>query len=263
MKCIVVDDEPIMLSAFERASKGIADLNIVGQFEWSQDALEFAENNKIELAFLDIKMPIIDGIELACKLRVINPKIIIVFVSAYDEYLQEFNQIGGDYYIIKPYERETLIMAMEKMRLLNQRHMKRLYIRTFGRFSVSYDGRPLRLSGKAKEILALLVTKRGGEMSNEEIYGIIWENRSLDRISMKVYYNAMKRLRKALSEEGIEELIISTGEGKKINTAMFDCDYYDWLDKNTGSLSKFEGEFLKEYSWGEPTLASIFWEELN
>ena len=38
---------------------------------------------------------------------------------------------------------------------------------------------------------------------------------------------------------------------------MCDCDYFDWLDKKSNSQSRFEGEFLSEYSWGESTLAGL------
>ena len=67
MRAIVVDDEPIMLKRFVRLSAGIADLQIVGQFENAQDALDFSEQNPVELAFLDVVMPRTNGVELAKK----------------------------------------------------------------------------------------------------------------------------------------------------------------------------------------------------
>lgn len=257
MRAIIVDDETLMLKKFTRLSEGISDINIVGQFESAEKALKFASNNQFEAAFLDVAMPITNGIELAKKLRKINPDTIIVFISAYDEYLWDFNQIGGDYYIIKPYNKNTLEMAMEKIRLLLQRQQKDIYIQTFGRFLVLKNGKPIALSGKAKEILALVVTKRGKEISNEEIYNTIWEDRPYGNVEMTVYYNALRRLKQALKNEGLENLLISTQRGQLVNTALFDCDYYAWQDKNMGKKDRFEGEFLSEYSWGEYILANI------
>lgn len=257
MRAIIVDDEPLMLRRFTRLGVDIPDLNIVGQFESAQKALEFAEENPFEAAFLDVAMPIKNGIELAKDLRAIRPDIIIVFVSASDEYLWAFNQIGGDYYIIKPYSRETLEMTMEKLRLLLQRQQKELFIQTFGRFVVMKNGIPIHLSGKAKEILALIVTRRGKEISNEEIYTTVWENRPYGNDEMTVYYNAIGRLRQALKKENIENLLISTPRGQIANTAMFDCDYYAWQDNNPGGRDRFEGEFMAEYSWGESILSGI------
>lgn len=261
MRAIIVDDEPLMLRRFVRLSEGIQDLNITGQFESAEQALDYAAKNPVDVAFLDIAMPITNGIELAKRLRKLHPDIVVVFVTAYDEYIRDFNQIGGDYYIIKPYTYETLQMTMERVRLLSARQQKDIYIQTFGRFLVLKEGKPVPLSGKPKEILALVVTRRGKEISNEEIYGTLWENRPYGNVEMTVYYNAIRKLKAVLKEAGLSELLLSTPRGQMVNTALFDCDYYSWQDKNMGERDRFEGQFLSEYSWGEYILAEMLNEE--
>lgn len=261
MRAIIVDDEPLMIKRFVRLSAGIPDLHLVGRFESAHDALSYAVSNPVELAFLDVAMPVVNGIQLAQKLRELRPDILIVFVSAYDEYIWDFNQIGGDYYVIKPYSRETLEMVMERIRLIAQRQRKKVYIQTFGRFVVLKNGEPVRLTGKAKEILALVVTRRGKEISNEELYNTIWEGRTYSNANMSVFYNALHRLKQTLKAASLEKLLISTQRGQMADTSMFDCDYYAWQDKNMDLRDKFEGEFLSEYSWGEYILANILNEE--
>lgn len=257
MKTIIVDDEAIMLRSFKRLSEGIKSLNIVGEFEFSEEALEYAKSNTVDLALLDISMPGMSGLELAKKLRSINPKMMIVFVSAFDNFVRESNEIGVDYYIVKPYTGEVIEQMAERMELLSKRQKKEIYIHTFGRFLVLKNGKPVALRGKAKEILAILVTKRGKEISNEEIYSTIWENRPYGNIEMKVYYNALKRLKDSLKNDGIENLLVSTSRGQLVNTELFDCDYYDLLDKKADSVKNFNGEFMSEYMWGEYILADI------
>ena len=257
MRAIIVDDEPIMAQRFIRLSDGIADINLVGHFESGAEALAYAERHPVDLAFLDVAMPIMNGIELAWRLRELKPSMLIVFITAYDEYIRDFNQIGGDYYIIKPYDRQTLEMMMERIRLVGVRLQKKLYIQTFGRFLVLRDGLPIRLTGKAKEILALLVIHRGKEVSNEEIYSTVWEGRPFSNSNMVVLYNALRRLRQALAQESLGDLLISTKHGHLVNTLLFDCDYYAWQDHNMGSQERFEGKLLSEYSWGEVYLADM------
>lgn len=263
MKAIIVDDEPLMMRKFARLSEGIKDLNLVGQFENSEQALNYMKKDPVEAAFLDVEMPIMDGITLAEKLREIRPNIIIVFITAYDEYIRAFNYIGGDYYLIKPYTREIIEHMMEKIRLLAKRQNKEIYIQTFGRFLVKRAGMPIRLTGKAKEILALVTVQQGKEISNEEIYSVIWEGRPYSNANMTVYYNALRRLKKFLRDAEIENLLISTARGQMINVDIIDCDYYSWREKNSDMRSRFEGEFLSEYSWGEKMLADIIWDEYN
>jgi len=211
---------------------------------------------------LDIEMPIMNGIELARRLRSIRPDVLIVFLTAYDEYIRDCNELGGDYYLIKPYSKETLELAMERLRLLKKRQNKTIYIQMFGRFLVMKKEVPIPLTGKAKEILALTVMKHGKEVSNQEIYRTLWEGRPCSNKDMTVYYNALRRLKSALEQEGIEDLLISTKNGQKVNTEMFDCDYYMWLDNIKDERVLFDGELLSEYSWGESVLAEII-EKIN
>lgn len=261
MRTIIVDDEELMLKRFVRLSDGIADLNIIGQFSDSKEALAYAEHNPVELAFLDVDMPQMNGIKLAESLRKIRHDILIVFVSAYEEYIWDSNQLGIDYYLVKPFNQSTLSVVMEKIRLLAARQKKMLYVQTFGRFVVFKDGRPIKLNGKAKEILALIVTKRGKEVSNEELYSTIWEDRIYSNISMSVYYNALRRLKKILEEEGCSEILISGKHGQMANIEVFDCDYYAWQDGNVNQRDRFDGEFMSEYTWGESILTDILKEE--
>lgn len=257
MRAIIVDDEQIMLRSFMRLSKDIPNLNVIAQFEDPCEALEFVQKNSVELAFLDIKMPGMSGIELAVKMREVLPDILIVFISAYDEYIRDSNAIGGDYYIVKPYKRETIELMTQNMQILSERLHKKIYVQMFGRFNVLKNGVPIPLCGKAKEILALVATRCGKEISNEEIYSIIWEGREYSNIKMKVYYNALKRLKGTLEAEGIPELLLSTPRGQMLNMSVIECDYYAWKNGQAKGKEKFEGEFLSEYSWGEYILASI------
>lgn len=89
MKAIVVDDEPLMMRKFERLTDGIQDLNLVGQFEDAKAALSYMREDPADVAFLDVEMPVMNGITLAEKLREIRPDIVIVFITAYDEYIRD------------------------------------------------------------------------------------------------------------------------------------------------------------------------------
>lgn len=261
MRAILVDDEAIMLRSFMRSSADISDLNVIGQFQSAEEAIDFAKENSFELAVLDVCLPQMDGIELAVKLRELHPDLLVVFISAYDEYVRDCNAIGGDYYIVKPYKKETIEMMVKKMQLLSKRLQKDVYIQMFGRFNVLKNGSPIKLSGKAKEILALIASRRGKEISNEEIYSTIWEGREYSNESMKVYYNALRRLRQTLADEELGNLLLSTPRGQMLNTDICDCDYFAWQDKNMGERDRFDGEFLSEYSWGEYILAGILNED--
>jgi two-component SAPR family response regulator len=257
MRAIVVDDEPMMLKSFLRLSSGIEDLQVVSTFEMPEDAIEFVKHNSVEIAFLDIEMPTMSGIQLAKELRAIRPDILLVIISAYGDYIKDSNQVGADYYILKPYKHETLEMMMERMRLLVKRQQKELFIKTFGEFEILKNGKPTDVTGKAKEILAYCVIMRGKEVSNEDIYLALWEGREYNNVNMKVYYNAIKRLKDALAEDAIPDLLISTKRGQLINIDMFDCDLYQWIKKGNKDISKIPGGFMTKYEWAPKLLEKV------
>ena len=254
MRAIVVDDEPMMIKSFIRLSSGIEDLQIMSTFESPEDALEYVRNNTVDIAFLDVEMPTMSGIQLAKELRALRPDILIVIISAYGEYIKDSNIIGADYYIVKPYKHETLEMMMSRMRLLIKRQEKELYIKTFDDFEVLKNGKPTSVTGKAKEILAYCVIMRGREVSNEEIYSALWEGREYNNVNMKVYYNAIKRLKDSLADDNIPDLLVSTKRGQLANTDVFDCDLYEWLDKGNKDINKIPDSFMSKYSWAYKVL---------
>lgn len=263
MKVILVDDEPIMIKSFIRQASGIELFSNITTFNYPEEALDFAKNNQVDVALLDISMPQMTGIELAKELQKLRDNIIIVFISAHDNYVRESNQLNADSYIVKPYTRTTIEQLSERIQLLSKRQEKEIYVQMFGRFNVFKDGKPVPLVGKAKEILALVASRNGKEISNEEIYSTIWENRGYSNEQMKVYYNALRRLKDALKEGGVENILISTQRGQIFNTEIVDCDYYSWKNSDSGTREKFEGEFLTEYSWGEVILAGLLNDIVN
>lgn len=261
MKAIIVDDEPAMIRYFLQTSSGIEDLLITGQYNDPEEALRSFNMTDADIAFLDINMPVMNGIELAQKLRMKRSDILIVFVTASEKHIRDFNEIGGDYYILKPYSRETLESAVNKLIRSVPERRKPVFIQMFGNFNVIKKGCPVSLSGKAKEILALVVSRKGNLISNKEIYHTIWENRSYSNQNMTVYFNALRRLKNSLKKEALENIILTNHNGIMANTELFDCDYYMW--RENGKYSRFEGEFLSEYSWSESILADLIWSEMK
>lgn len=229
------------------ASFPALDLSSIVFFETPDDCLRFAKNNSVCFVLIHADLQGDSKQNFARQLREYCPKAAVIDVNKeYDEAL-----------LVQPVPNNDLTAAMNMMLPHQNKQKKEIYIHTFGRFVVFHNGQPVSLRGKAKEILALVVTRRGKEISNEELYSTIWENRPYSNRNMIVYYNALRRLKQALSKEGIRELLISTVHGQMVNTELFNCDYYEWLENDDKSKSGFEGEFLSEYSWGEYILGDM------
>ena len=108
MKILLVDDESLQLIRLESTVKKIMPDAECFSFSNPKKAYEETENEKLDIAFLDIEMPLISGISLAKKLKKNNPLINIIFVTAYDSYALDAYNIHASGYVMKPVNEEKL-----------------------------------------------------------------------------------------------------------------------------------------------------------
>src|SRR5690554_2962338 len=102
VKAVLIDDEPLALGFLERQLKKISDISIVHKFVNFNLSKDAAILEDIDVVFLDIEMPEINGLELAEKILEIEPTIIIVFVTAFSEYAVQAFELNTLDYIVKP-----------------------------------------------------------------------------------------------------------------------------------------------------------------
>ncbi|CAA6800969.1 MAG: FIG00387840: hypothetical protein [uncultured Sulfurovum sp.] len=117
MKVLIVDDENLALGRLKRLlnEAGITDITAC---ENGLEAMKEIGKNSFDLAFLDISMPQISGLELANHIMEVSPKTFIVFQTAYSEYALEAFQNGGVGYLLKPVRLEEVQNILEKVKTL-------------------------------------------------------------------------------------------------------------------------------------------------
>ncbi len=258
MKTILVDDEMWMLRQFETECRELEDIQLEGVFDSPIEALEYARNHAIELAFLDIEMPHMNGLELAGELRSMYPDMIIIFVSGYDKYMVDAYKMNADYFVMKPYTKKNIEDVVSRAKLLSKRIKKRFFIKTFGNFDVFVDGKPIKFSSaRAKELLAYLVDRNGNVVETEEGFSLLWEDRFFDASSASSYRKVLSRLQSSLVEAGALDILFILSHGRAINKSAVDCDYFSYLDGDKQTISQWNGEYMSNYSWGEYTLANL------
>jgi len=91
---------------------------VVADFDSSLRALEYISTNAVDIVLTDIKMPIMDGIELAQKIKALNERVEIIFISGYRDfsYAKSAISIGIKDYITKPINREELMTLFERVK---------------------------------------------------------------------------------------------------------------------------------------------------
>ncbi len=131
-------------------------------------------------------------------------------------------------------------------------------IRTFGYFDVFVGDKPIAFNNKkSKELLALLVDRRGGYVTSEEAIGFLWEDESANSVTYSRYRKVALRLKNTLEEYGIPDIIESVDGKRRIVMEKVDCDLFNYLSGKEEYFPLFKGSYLTNYSWGEMTLGEL------
>jgi two-component system, LytTR family, response regulator len=113
LNCLIIDDEPLALQLLEDFVNKTPYLKLAGKFEEPLQALSVLESQKIDLLFLDIKMPDISGIDFY---RSLANKPEVIFTTAYSEYAIDGFELKAMDYLVKPISFEKFITACNRVK---------------------------------------------------------------------------------------------------------------------------------------------------
>jgi two-component system, response regulator YesN len=162
-KALVADDEYIIRQGISGLLGSYQDFEVVAQAEDGEIALEMAKNQKIDVYFVDITMPFLNGLQFIEELKKIQPLAIIVIITGYDkfEYAQEAIRLGTYEYLLKPVQEELFHDMIERLRtVLQKRNVEEHYLEWAEKKLVENRG---------SLILELLLRALEGHLAPEEI----------------------------------------------------------------------------------------------
>ena len=113
---IMVDDNKIILCGGMLILEKVMPNASVTGFTKPTEAIEYAKANPVALAFLDIEMGTISGLDVCRKLLEINPRINVVYLTAYQEYSFDAWSTGASGFLLKPITPETLRAQLKNLR---------------------------------------------------------------------------------------------------------------------------------------------------
>ncbi|WP_226035479.1 response regulator [Aquibacillus saliphilus] len=217
MKLLMIDDERMAIehlkTILEKSQQ--VELNDLATFVSPSDALQWAQTEHVDVAFVDIEMPEMNGLVLAEKLKTIQPHLEIIFVTAFQEYaLEAFKQYALDY-LLKPVRPERMLTTLnriytrveEKKTLAKSLEMFSIHL--LGNLIIQKGNQDIDLkwrSGKVKELFALLLHFRRKPISKFDIIDYIWpdfpDKKAFTHLHMTIY-----RLRQLLQTHQLNVVI--------------------------------------------------------
>lgn len=258
MNIIYVDDEKPAQDNFKYTVMNVDYVNSVNLFQRGTEALEWIKSHRVDIAFVDIEMADIQGVELAKRIYEADPKVYVVFVTAYSKYAIDAFGVNTIGYVLKPYGEEDIRKELDKVNKEKTKNGKKIVIETIPDFVVKVDNAPIYFGRlKVKELFALLVDRGSAGITSGEAVAYLWPDKPGDANSKSLFRVTLKRLIDTLQEYGIEHIIDTRSREKHIIADMVDCDLYNILNGNTDAQKKYNGYYMREYSWSEITNALL------
>lgn len=248
MKILAADDELMQLNQLESSiAEAIPKAEIVS-FSQPSKLMEWIETDgQADIAFLDIEMGSMTGIQIAEKLLEVKPQLNIIFVTGHTHYAADAFQLHASGYVTKPVTAEKIRKEMKMLRF----DVTNIFARTFGDFDLFVDGEAVLFKrSKSKEMLAYLIYKAGGMVNRKEIAAILFEDDYSEKTQnyiAKIYSDLVKDLQAA----GIERILRKGFNQYGVDTTTFSCDLYDYEAGDPHAFSAYKGDFMAQYEWAD------------
>ncbi len=255
MQVLAIDDERIALEGLtDVIKKALPDAEVFS-YRNALKALEEIDGKHIDIAFLDIEMRDINGLEFADHLKERFPKINVIFTTGYSEYVGEAMGLHASGYIMKPVTLEKMKKEIDDLRYPiaeSETPKDVLRVQTFGSFEVFKNDKVLRFQyNKTKELFAYLVDRSGALITNGEILGVLWEDDANPEKKSSYLQNLRADMISTLTEAGFPDVIERKRGAIAVVPDSFQCDMYDWKKDREHAKVRYNGEYMNQYSWAE------------
>lgn len=150
--CIIVDDQRVAIEVIEQHLKKIEEFNLIATFTKPIEALDFLQKNDVDLVFLDVQMPDLDGLEIIESLRVkrANKTPSFIIITGHSQYAVSGYEIGLVDYLLKPVSFKRFKIAVDrflemqpKSKIINEVSQEKDY------FFIESEGSKLKLNYKS------------------------------------------------------------------------------------------------------------------
>ena len=263
MITISVDDQPQTASEIAKIMGEIDPSGTHSPFSDVEKALKYAKENQPDVAWLDIEMPGMSGLELSMEIKKVSPHTNIIFVTGHERFAYQSFKLHASGFILKPFSKEDLERELQSLRepLIERKERAPgiLRVQCFGNFEVFDDKDvPVRFKrSKSKEVLAALIDRRGAMCSVGELCAAVFEDCDDDNRMKKQLRVFLSSLREDLAKVGADKVLLKGWNAYGVDCSRLDCDYLNYLKGDSYAINSFMGEYMIQYSWAEMTLGEL------
>ncbi|ANA79130.1 response regulator receiver and SARP domain protein [Paenibacillus vortex V453] len=281
MKVILVDDEPLALKYLERQLLKLdtISIDVIGAYTNPFEGRKEILSRDVDIVFLDISLPELNGIELAEQLLEQKPHLCIVFVTGYHEYAVTAFELNAVDYIVKPVQIDRVAKTMERLRSRIAARPeevmepnRKIRMTMFRQVMVEQPNDPGQFAmlhwrtTRAQEIFIYMLQHRGQLVRKSALIDMLWPEFDMDKAYPQLY-TAIYHIRKTLEPYDTRFQITNTTEGYVLNIEDVQLDIEEWenwfssnpsvsaasIDRHIEMMKLYTGDYLQEYDywWAE------------
>ena len=244
-KAISIDDEKPNHLIIERSLKNNDLIEIVKHYTCTNHLLMDLSHISPDIAFLDIEMPEMNGLELAEKIHNICPHTEIVFITAYSEYAIDAFKVNALDYLLKPIDQKEMTRVLNKLiqnlslKTISEKNYSKneFKINCMEKLEIFTNGKSMNIhwiTSKVQELFSYLLLYENSQINKWEICELLWPNYPPDKAKTNLH-TSIYRLKKVLSDFQIPAKIISNTNSYKIEIDKNIIDFK--LFENSASLA--------------------------
>lgn len=275
IRTIVVDDEPLALQLLAKKLSNFENIEVVESFSNAYEALQAIKHLDFQVAFLDIEMPIINGIDLAELIQEQKPDIHIVFVTASENYAIQAFELHSIDYLVKPVLNsrleKTILRLQQQIQLssqqsvVHQQNTPSLEVVCFAEFAAYSQGKLIAWkTAKVKELFAFFITNLNTPVNRDMLIDLLWPENEYQKAKIQLH-TSISYLRKTLASIGYKNVLTFSNQSYILDLPHFTCDALELKQliqthktidhTNIGQLEqltkKYTGHYmeLNHYEW--------------
>lgn len=230
LRCIIIDDEPLAVDLLKSYALQTPFIDLKGTFNSAIDAMQAVNYESIDLLFLDINMPNLNGLEFS---KIIPANVKVVFTTAYDQYALEGFKVNALDYLLKPINYADFLQAstkaMQWFKMVNQPSDDSLFVKSGYRIEKIEYNNILYIENRKDYVLFYLEDQR------EPVSSLM----SMQTLSMKLPKNLFMRVHRSF--------IVNLNKITTIerNTIVFGKTYIPISDSYKNEFNQFmDGKVL-------------------
>lgn len=283
IRAILVDDEKLALQLMEKKLTELG-IQIIKTFTNAESVINEMKSLDFQVAFLDIELGGISGLDLAELIQEWNSQIHIVFITAYRDYAIQAFEIHSIDYLLKPVLKSRLEKTISRVqeqlqletvepKLIEEKSLKSLRVICFNEFSVYKNEEPVKWkTAKVKELFAFFITHLNTYVNRDTIINTVWPEYDYGKAKIQLH-TCISHLRKTLNTIGFTQSLFFSNQGYTLELDNFYCDAIEFerlierrtiVNKDTiseleNAIQLYIGDYMEnnDYAWASTKTQSL------